>query len=241
MASVFPQRLNGIAFKPALERHVVMVAFALQDWRAWDTQALALVDARERGRAERQRQPRHRADLALAYALHRLVLAHVLEVPPAQVPLVRDARGRPVLEGREEQTSLSHAEGLVAVAVSLSGAVGVDIEPSGRAHVMHEIAERICHGAESARIAGCPEEHRGTALLDLWVRKEAFLKAAGVGLEREMDTFSLPAQGTVALHPGGTATVEIERLDLGPHVVCAVARPPGADCISGWLRPTWVE
>lgn len=237
MASVFPQWLNGIALKPALERHVLIAAFALQDWRAWETQVLAIIDPRERGRAERQRQPRHRTDLVLAYALHRLVLAHALGVPAAQVPLARDARGRPMLEGRLEQTSLSHAEGVVAVAVSMSGDVGVDIEPVSRAQVMPEIAGRICHAAESARIAQVPDADRAAALLDLWVRKEAFLKAAGVGLEREMDTFSLPVEGVLALHPDGTATVEIERLDLGPDVVCAVARPPGAGCIAGWLRP----
>ncbi len=74
-------------------------------------------------------------------------------------------------------------------------------------------------------------------MLDLWVRKEAFLKAAGVGLEREMDTFSLPLDGAVALHPGQAARVEVERLDLGPDVACAVARSPGVGCIAGWLRP----
>lgn len=143
-----------------------------------------------------------------------------------------------MLEAMEVQTSLSHADGYVAVALSQSGVIGVDVEPTCRARVMPEIAERICHGDEIARIAACHATDRGVALLDLWVRKEAFLKAAGVGLEREMDTFSLPVDGAVALHPGQAARVEVERLDLGPDVACAVARSPAVGCVAGWLRPT---
>ena len=237
MASAFPDRLAGIAFEHVLEQRVMVVVFALHEWRAWAAEALGIIDMRERQRVERQRQPRHRVDLALAYALHRLVLAQAMRIPPAHVPLARDARGRPMLDAMEVQTSLSHADGYVAVALSQSGAIGVDIEPTSRAQVMPEVAARICHGEEFARIASCRVADQGAALLDLWVRKEAFLKAAGVGLEREMDTFSLPVDGAVALHPGEAARVEVERLDLGPDVACAVARSPGVSCIAGWLRP----
>lgn len=241
MASAFPDRMGGAELRQVAKHHVMVVVFALHEWRGWSVEALEIIDTRERQRVERQRQPRHRVDLALAYALHRMVLARALDIPPARVPLARDPRGRPTLDAMEAQTSLSHADGYVAVALSQSGAIGVDVEPTSRAQVMPEVADRICHGDEFARIAACRGADRGAALLDLWVRKEAFLKAAGVGLAREMDTFSLPVDRAVALHPGQAGRVEIERLDLGPDVACAVARPPGVGCIAGWLRPTRQE
>ena len=241
MASVFPHGFDGRRFDRLLDRHVVVAVFALRDWRPWAADAIDLIDARERERVQRQRRTEHRQDLAMAYALHRLVLARALDMPVAHVPLGRDPQGRPVLEGMAVDTSLSHADGHVSVAASLHGPVGVDIESATRADVMREIAGRICHGDEHARIAARHDTEQGLALLDLWVRKEAFLKAAGVGLAREMDTFALP-EGPAAtlLHPGEAAEVSVERLDLGPGVVCALARTPGIPCVAEWVRPVGI-
>lgn len=238
MASVFPHGFDSQRFDRLLERHVVVAVFALSDWRPWAADAFDFIDAREHERVQRQRRTEHRQDLALAYALHRLVLARALDMPAARVPLGRDPHGRPVLEGMAVETSLSHADGHVAIAISLQGPVGVDIEPAARADGMQEIAGRVCHGDEHARIAACRDTEQGGALLDLWVRKEAFLKAAGVGLAREMDTFALPEGAPTVLHPGQTAEVSVDRLDLGPDVACALARRPGVRYVAGWVRPT---
>lgn len=142
-----------------------------------------------------------------------------------------------MLQGLAADTSLSHAEGFVAVALSLHGPVGVDVEPASRVGMMREIADRICHPDERARIAAHSEGERGMGLLELWVRKEAFLKAAGVGLGREMDTFVLPEGEALALHPGEAEEVTADVLSLGPGVVCAVARRPDVACVAGWARP----
>jgi 4'-phosphopantetheinyl transferase len=237
LASVFPQGFGSGRFDHSVADHVLVAVFALDDWRAWTTEAFALIDARELMRVRRQRRDAHQDSLALAYALHRLFLSHALRVPLARVPLARDSRGRPVLEGMAADTSLSHADGHVAVAVSLHGPVGVDIEPAHRAGVMPEIAGRICHGDELARFAGLRDAQRAAGLLDLWVRKEAYLKAAGVGLEREMDTFALPEGEAQALHPGDAVRVGTDLLSLGPDIVCAVAKAPEVACRAGRLRP----
>lgn len=236
LSSVFPGGFEGRCFQRLVENRVLVAAFVLDDWRPWMTDAFAILDASERQRMQRQRQEQHRNDLALTYALRRLFLARVLGLPAAHVPLGRDVRGRPLLGGMAAETSLSHADGYAAVAVSMQGPVGVDIEPVHRAGVMPEIAAQICHGDERSLLAGPDGE--GPALLRLWVRKEAFLKAAGVGLEREMDTFALPEGQASALHPGQAEAACVELLELGPATVCAVARRPEVACIGGWLRPT---
>lgn len=237
LASVFPRGFGDVRFDHVVTDHVLVAVFVLDDWRAWTADALALLDARERMRVKRQRRDAHRDSLALAYALHRLFLSHALELPLEDVPLARDARGRPVLDGMAADTSLAHADAHVAMAVSLHGAVGVDIEPADRAVVMPEIAERICHGDELARLSGLHDAQRAAGLLDLWVRKEAYLKAAGVGLEREMDTFALPEGEAQALHPGDAMRVGTGLLSLGPDIVCAVAKAPDVACVAGRLRP----
>ena len=61
-------------------------------------------------------------------------------------------------------------------------------------------------------------------MLALWVRKEAFLKAAGIGLQREMQTFAAPQNALLELPEGGT--VRVRMLDVGPQWVAAVASAP---------------
>lgn len=68
------------------------------------------------------------------------------------------------------------------------------------------------------------------ALLELWVRKEALLKAAGIGLELEMDHFTAPEATPLPL-PGprfAGQRVELRRVHAGDAWVMAVASVPGA-------------
>src|SRR3546814_7521594 len=165
------------------------------------------------------------------------MLSAVLECAPAGVLLGRDGRGCPIVTGTPVETSLSHAEGLVAIAVSRTGPVGIDIEPASRARDMEGIAGRVCHPRELAEMAALSGAERGRELLSLWVRKEALLKAAGIGMAIEMDRFEAPADRVLAL-PGDvrTGSAVIRLFDGAEGCLAAVAAAPGP-IASVWLTP----
>lgn len=221
---------------------ILAACLACDDWRGWTVAASAVLDEEERARVRRKRRPEDRETTTLAYACHRLLLSSVLRCAPEHVPLYRDELGCPRLRGGVLWTSLSHADGLVALAVSAVGPVGVDIERSGRASVMPEIADRIVHPDERAALPQQPGQSRNEALLALWVRKEALLKAAGIGLGREMNTFAAPA-GVLLRLPGDSTTevggqdMQARMLDGGGHAVAAIAGPAGTAVSSAWLQP----
>jgi 4'-phosphopantetheinyl transferase len=220
--------------------HVLALLFELEDWRPWLEDAHALLDEPELERVRRKHRVRDREELSLAYGLHRLVLGCVLGQDPARVALRRSPLGQPCLPGDTVQTSLSHVEGAVAIAVSRSGCVGIDFEPVARAAQMAEIAGRVAHASEAEALAGLEPSQRLDALLALWVRKEALLKAAGIGLAREMDSFAAPIGVPVALPAadgGDGAAAVIQMLDAGPDWVAAVAGMPTATTRTLWLRP----
>src|SRR5690606_24842401 len=173
------------------------------DWQPHLARAAELIDVHEAARAARQRLPRNRDMLVLAYALHRLLLSQVLGCAIGDVPLGRDAKGCPRLHGDRLFTSLSHAGQRVAIAVAGAGPVGIDIEPVSRAADMPELAERVAHPDELCELAPLGAHALGEALLAMWVHKEALLKAAGIGLEREMDSFVAPWRVALPL-PGDT-------------------------------------
>lgn len=235
MPEAFASALPGPNWNAAPNDRVLVGLFDLDDWQPWIPDAHALLDAAERRRVLGRRASAGRDQLALGYGLHRLLLGRVLGCNPADVPIGRDAAGCPRLSGSLLSTSLSHADGVVALAVTATGPVGVDIEPSSRSTVMPEIASRVLHPADSAQLAGLAATRCNDALLALWVRKEAFLKAAGTGLQREMQTFAAPDDALLALPGGGI--VRIRMLDAGTRWVAAVAGAPDVPVECAWLRP----
>jgi len=212
---------------------VVVALFDLRDWQGWFEQARFLLDAREAARVARAHAEADRRALVFAYAFHRLVLGGLLGMSPASVPLARDGNGKPVLEGLALETSLSHSTPYVAVAACATGTVGVDLEPALRSVVMPEIAAQVCHPREARQLAAVAPRARARALLALWVGKEALLKAAGIGLAREMSSF-------VAV-PSPESGTRVQMLEAGEDCIAAVAGPTGVPVDCAWIRPCAVE
>lgn len=227
--------------RPSRARSCVVALAELETWQSWHDEAWALLDPAERSRVLHRRHASDREALTIAYALHRVVLAGVLGIAPAQVPLARDERGCPCLPGLSLHTSLSHAEGVAAFAVCAMGPVGIDIEPSQRASELPQVSTSVCHEVEARQLAGMREPAYGRELLALWVRKEALLKAEGIGLEREMTSF-VAADGAVVplTHPAADRSggpVRLSMLEIGARWTAAVAAPVDAVIEGVWLRP----
>ena len=224
---------------PRLARHGVLVASTdLAPWRPWLGDAWNLLDAGQRERAQRQRRPADQESLALAYALHRMLLGEALGLDPSDVPLYRDSAGCPRIKGSRVHTSLSHAAGKVAIAVSGSGPVGVDLEPDCRAREMPGIADRICAPGELELLARLPAPERPAWLLALWVRKEAYLKAEGIGLAREMPDFQAPEELPIASETLPGTSFRVSLLNGDPGMVMAVAAAVDSSVNSATLRPS---
>lgn len=228
---------SAVAPLGAPDRATVQVGIAdVRDWSAWSAQALAMLDRSELDRACRQRLPHERELRVLAYALHRLFLAHGLGCAASEVRLYRDGNGCPRIEGEPLWTSLSHAGDRFAFAMSATGPVGIDLEPSSRGASMESIAAEVCHPDERRRLAASPGSQRPSVLLDMWVRKEAVLKALGVGLEVPMASFVAMDAATVRV-PGLDGDWQVTPLDAGPDTVAAVASTANARTEGMRLRP----
>ncbi|GGP46724.1 4'-phosphopantetheinyl transferase family protein [Streptomyces abikoensis] len=115
--------------------------------------------------------------------LVRAAAAHALRVPPGEIRVGREARGRPWLGGAAEglHVSVSHCAGVVAVALSRLGPVGVDIE---RLRPLPAVAlgRRWFSAAEVRWLAERAAGEQPAAFLWLWTHKEAIGKARGLGL-----------------------------------------------------------
>ncbi len=231
LQAAFTRALDAEPAGASASEPTLAVVLQAREWGRWLPQAFELLDEAERERVRRRRREGDRDIATLAYACHRLLLARLLDCAPGAVPLRRDALGCPRLAGVPAHTSLSHAEGLVALAVSRAGPVGVDVEPLSRAGAMDEIAARVAHPLELAAVDELSPAPRRRALLSLWVGKEALLKAAGIGMAEEMDGFLAPTGVPLPL-PGGVPGSAVVTVFEGEGFLAAVAAPPGGLAIA---------
>ena len=237
LASVFASALPEGGQPMMSPRKISVALLQLGDWQPWLAEASALLSVDEDARVRRRRFSSDRDTLVLAYALHRLLLGSAMGRDPADVPLHRDGLGCPRLPGDIAYTSLSHSQGFVALAVTASGPVGVDIEPRERAVAMAAIAGCVCHDSEAAELADLDEAARSAAMLALWVRKEALLKAAGIGLAVPMESFAAPEHHALQVPALFAEAVQVRMLDAGDDCVAAVAGASAVVVECGWLRP----
>lgn len=214
----------------------VVVLAALADWLPWLPALRALLDDDEDTRMRRKRRQSDRQTLQLAYGLRRLLLAALLGIDdPARVPLRRTAGGAPWLQGYPRwATSLSHCDGAVAIAVGRGGPLGVDLEHASRSGVMAEIRANVQHPDDPETVMGDGNAVMA-ALLALWVRKEAVLKAAGLGLAVPMTSFAAPPDRAIPL-PGRPQRQVVARMLEAPEgVLAALACDPGCGSRVAWL------
>ncbi|GAA2467546.1 4'-phosphopantetheinyl transferase family protein [Terrabacter carboxydivorans] len=164
------------------------------------------------------------ASAARAYlALHLLARSEVgrlLGRPPGSLRFDRTCpdcdrqHGRPLLvDDPGLHLSLSRAGTVVALALSRSGAVGVDVE-QGAGTRFEGFGQVALH----------PSEREGGVDNALaWVRKEACLKALGVGLRVEPASFVTPRAGVLTEVVGGMPSLTVVDIDAPAGCAAAVA------------------
>ena len=133
-------------------------------------------------------------------------LRSVLSGQDRELTFTVDARGRPRLDGAGKTApiidfNVTRAEGAVGVAVVVNGQIGIDLER--RRPVAAGRLRRAFSAAEWAAIDAA--EDVDTELLQIWARKEALLKAIGIGLRwplpEVLDGAVARADGTLDVRP----------------------------------------
>ncbi|WP_141134270.1 MULTISPECIES: 4'-phosphopantetheinyl transferase superfamily protein [Stenotrophomonas] len=141
-----------------------------------------LLSAEEQHRAARFHALRDKVAYTVAHGQLRRIIADCLQLPPAALRFERGRHGKPYLVGDHPvQFNLSHSTSHAVLAIA-STEVGADIECIASITDQSAMRDYICSEQERADLQLTPESHAASALARLWVRKEAWLKARGVGL-----------------------------------------------------------
>ena len=164
----------------------------------------------------------------------------MLNLDTADVPLNSTSNGQPQLPGTGYATSLSHSGDQVAIAIGRALAIGVDIEQSPPRAGLRDLAAMLCTPDEAAALAQLPHFQREPALLALWTRKEALLKAFGVGLREAPASIAVDVGQLIAPPPSApdAPACRVHALALAPGLVGALAAPASiTDIAVHWPPP----
>ena len=188
----------------------VHVWYCLADDPPWaDVQQsyLSLLSADERSRYDRFMFDQDRRQFLLARALVRTVLSRYAAPAPSDWEFATTPKGKPYVASRfglaHLQFNHSHADSLVACAVTSTHAVGVDVESLDR-EVDFGIARYCLSPLELQQFHHAEPQEKQSFLMRQWTLKEAYSKARGLGLSLHFVdvsfSFDVPGRPVLAGH-----------------------------------------
>jgi surfactin synthase thioesterase subunit/phosphopantetheinyl transferase len=157
----------------------------------------------ELARAERFHFRIDRQRWVVGRGILRRMLADYLDLRPADVRLCYNSLGKPALTGESDRGgvkfNVSHSGELLFFAIAKGREVGVDVERLRTLTDWRELAGRYFAPTEVAALDRLPAPERERAFFRCWTRKEAYIKAHGLGMTLPLDRFA------VTLAPGEPA------------------------------------
>jgi 4'-phosphopantetheinyl transferase len=132
-----------------------------------------------------------------------------LRKTPETIELATTDLGQPIYPHDEKvHFSISHTHDLVAVALTTSARIGIDLERVKPHLDLPELAERIFSEDDLRIFQALPDHDKLAAFFRAWTRKEAYLKARGEGIAEGLQQISVSfgPEKTVSIKDGRDAS-----------------------------------
>lgn len=166
------------------------------------------LSADEIKRADRFHFQADRHRFVVSHASLRDILSRYLYRSPQDIKFATSEHGKPVVLPQSQlDFNLSHSEDFALISIANGCKVGVDVEKH-RLDMEHEkIAQRFFSDKEKSELRVLPDDQKITGFFNCWTRKEAYIKAHGLGLLLPLDDFD------VSLRPNEPAVLRATRPD----------------------------
>ena len=213
----------------ALGREEVHVWRASLEQPGPDIQALEqLLASDEQARAEQFRFQKDRLHYIIARGTLRSILGRYLGKDPHTLRFSYSTFGKPALVQNPDSNALffnvTHSRGLALYGITRGYTIGIDIEYLDAGVSCEQIAARFFSPLEVNMLRAVPKELQHAAFFACWTRKEAYIKARGMGLSLDLKAFD------VSLLPGDPTAIlgsREEALDISHWSLYDISPGPG--------------
>jgi 4'-phosphopantetheinyl transferase len=159
----------------------------------------------------------HRKTYIAAHALMRALLEAIGGRPARDWQFRTSDSGKLEAVGQADSAvprfSLTHTDSLVACAASKTFFLGIDAEPRRR-RIAAEVMDTTLAPSERDLVRAMPADKRDEAFLRLWTLREAYVKAAGGGLNFPNEEFAFQLDPLNILFTDGVARQETREWQL---------------------------
>lgn len=150
-----------------------------------------MLDSEERAQALRFRFDRDRRRYIVRHGWLRELLSRRLERSPRELRFSRNRFGKPSLPGRNPRFNLSRSAGKALCVIAPGLELGCDLELRNPELATNAVAERFFSPREQIWLSSLPVDRWVEGFFNCWTRKEAYLKARGLGLSYPLDAFDV--------------------------------------------------
>lgn len=179
------------AVKPLQPYEVALLSASFSELSHLAEAALSYLPSDRQQRLVGMRCDRLRKRAILSSFLARYALALHTAGSISALTISQDSKGKPRLAAADYGFSVSHSGDCLLVAVGRSVEIGVDVESLARTVDYLAIARRYFHPDEYQWLGQRAGPALRDAFFDLWVKKEAAVKAQGQGITYGFDRFKV--------------------------------------------------
>ena len=163
---------------------------------------LDVLSSGEQRRAAAFHAEEHRREYIAAHAALRHALGWAAGVAARSIEIGGAHGAKPALiHGSDLRFNLSHTRGAALIAAARGCEVGIDIEEHRAIDDLEAMARAVMSTAELAAWTRLDTKARMQAFYNLWTRKEAYLKAIGLGLFHELHSITVPVTAKLLAGP----------------------------------------
>ena len=187
-----------------------------------------LLNPEERQRAARFYFPADQRRYTVGRGILRLLLGYYLQTAPTQIHFVYNPYGKPELALSNEAPplhfNLSHSGEMALYAFALQRPLGIDIERAKPDLAWRDLARHVFSAYEQQVLETLPTAEQLPAFYRGWTRKEAYIKARGMGLSLALDQFDVTIQ---ADQPARLLATRDEPQEATRWTLCDLPCPTG--------------
>ena len=186
---------NPSSIPPIFKREVHIWKADLDRHSKFTEMQATLLSQDELMRAEKYRFPKDSVRYSVGRSICRLILCQYLNIEAKDLVLYYNRYGRPHIDSYLNHNDLnfnvSHSENHLLLAVSREREVGIDIEKVKCEFDCMEIAKGFFSVYELTQLKALTPSKRELGFITCWTQKEAYIKAQGMGLSLDLDSFDV--------------------------------------------------
>lgn len=138
-------------------------------------------------------------------AITRQILSRYLDISPEKIEFSVEKNGKPFVNGGDLQFNVSHSDDYFLMGITKNNLIGVDIERARKKLDYLALAKRFFAPKEYEAMEMLSGEKQIGTFYRCWTRKEAFIKATGLGLSFGLNNFEVslsdePVSALISIH-----------------------------------------